>query len=115
MSPTLLDAILDAQGLPREAQEAPNFSKMEPKTRKNACRKTSRFYIRFFHGLDVIFDGFLYDFLKQKRAQTTKSETAAKAIKHWPWRQNQGSALTTINQNRLKKTAKFATFLAHRF
>ena len=73
MSPTLLDAILDAQGLPREAQEAPKTSKMEPKTRKNACRKTSRFYIRFFHGLDVIFDGFLDVFLKSQIGKIAKN------------------------------------------
>ena len=73
MSLTLLDAILDAQGLPREAQEAPKTSKMEPKTRKNACRKTSRFYIRFFHGLDVIFDGFLDVFLKSQIGKIAKN------------------------------------------
>ena len=73
MSLTLLDAILDAQGLPREAQEAPKTSKMEPKTRKNACRKTSRFYIRFFHGLDVIFDGFFDVFLKSQIGKIAKN------------------------------------------
>ena len=69
----LLGHILEAQSLPREAQEAPKTSKMEPKTRKNACRKTSRFYIRFFHGLDVIFDGFLDVFLKSQIGKIAKN------------------------------------------
>ena len=42
------------------------------------------------------------DFLKQKRTQTAKIETAGKATKHWPWRENQGSGLTTINKHRKK-------------
>ncbi len=73
MSLTLLDTILDAQGLPREAQEAPKTSKMEAKTPKNECRKTSRFYIRFFYGLDMIFDGFLDFFLKSQIDKIAKN------------------------------------------
>ena len=73
MFPTLLDAILEAQGLPREAQEAPQTSKIEPKTRKNRSLKTIRFWHRFWKGLDVVLEGFLVGFLNEKRVKTAKT------------------------------------------
>ena len=51
---------------PKASQERPKSlpkaAKMEPKTRKKRCLKTSCFQTRFFHGLEVVFNGFLNDF-----------------------------------------------------
>ena len=43
MSPTLLDAILDAQSLPREAQEAPKTSQNGPQNVKKSMFKNKAF------------------------------------------------------------------------
>ena len=82
----LLGAILDAQSLPREAQEPPKSCQNGAKNAKKRCLKTSRFQTRFFNGLEVVFGGFWGDFLKPKRVQTVKDENLKNAIKHWPWR-----------------------------
>ena len=51
----------------------PKAAKMEPKTRKKRCLKTRCFQTRFFHGLEVIFDGFSDDFWNPKFAKIAKT------------------------------------------
>ena len=68
---------------------------------KKSKLKNKSFSDSIFSSIFYVFWWFFFDdCLKQKCIQTAKSETAGKAIKHWPWRENQGSALTTINSNR---------------
>ena len=68
-----LGAHLDAQSLPREAQEPPKSCQNRAQNAKKRCLKTSRFQTRFFHGLEVVFNGFLDDFWKPTTAQIVKT------------------------------------------
>ena len=70
---TLLGTILGAQSLPREPKSLPKAAKIEQKTHKKGCLKTSCFQIRFFHGLEVVFDSFFKDFWKPKFAKIAKT------------------------------------------
>ena len=83
MSLTLLDTILDAHSLPREAQELPKAAKMEPKSWKKECLKTSCFQTRFLDDVGFVFNGFLDDFLKPKIAQIAKTQFFQKPEKYW--------------------------------
>ena len=62
---------------PKASQERPKSlpkaAKMEPKTGKKQCLKTSRFQTPFFHGLELVFNGFLDDFWKPNIAQIVKT------------------------------------------
>ena len=77
----LLGHILDAQSFPREAQEPPQSSQKVRKTQKKRCWKTSRFQTRFFHGLEVVFNGFLNDFWKPEIDQNAKTQFLRKLEK----------------------------------
>ena len=70
MSLRLLGAILDAQGLPREAPEGPRTSQNEAKTWKNQCLEASRFLAGFLIDFLVIFYRFPRGFLSQKIIET---------------------------------------------
>ena len=62
------------------------------KTRKIRCPKITWFFHGFYAGLGVVFQRFFSDFLGSKFRGSLESDFVKKLTKHWPWRQNQGSA-----------------------
>ena len=51
----------------------PRPSKIDAKTRKTRYKRITRFWHRFFHRLDLILEGFLNDFLKEKHMSFVKT------------------------------------------
>ena len=99
MLPWLLDAILAPKASPVRPKSVPKAPKIYPKTWKNQHQKTCRFWTCFFHCFGEVLGSVWDEFLKPKRVQTANDNNLKNAIKHRPWRQNQGLALTTKDQN----------------
>ena len=95
----LWDAILTPKASQGRPQSLPEGAKMHPKTGKNRCEKTSRFRAGFYHCFGEVFGSFFHEFSKRNHAQSVKNDNLKNAMKHWPWRQNQGLALITKNEN----------------
>ena len=81
----MIGKLLGAFWTPKASQQRPKSlpkaAKMEPKTRKHSGLKTSRFQTQFFHGLDVVLNGFLNDFWKPKIGQIAKAQFLRKPEK----------------------------------
>ena len=69
MSPTLLDAILDAQSLPREAQEAPKTFQNGAQNVKKAMLKNNAFSDSIFSWILLFFWWFSGCFFEAKNRQ----------------------------------------------
>ena len=74
----------------------PKMVQIGVKTRKIRCPKITRFFHWFYAGLGVVFQRFFNDFLEFKFRGSLESDFVKKLTKHWPWRQNQGSAFWKI-------------------
>ena len=99
MFASLLDAILTPKASQGRPQSLPEDPKMHPKTGKDRCEKTSRFWTGFYHCFGEVFSSFVDEFSMQNHAQSVKNDNLKNAMKHWPWRQNQGLALITKNKD----------------
>ena len=99
MCPSLLDVILTPKASQGRPKSLPEGSKMHPKTRKDLCEKTSRFRAGFYHCFGEVFGSFFHEISKRNHAQSVKNDNLKNAMKHWPWRQNQGLALITKNKD----------------
>ena len=98
----LLDAILTPKASQGRPQSLPEGSKMHPKTGKDRCEKTSRFQAGFCHCFGEVLGSFFDEFSKRNHTQSVKNDNPKNAMKHWPWRQNQGLALITKIKNQRK-------------
>ena len=74
----------------------PKIAKIGEKTRKIRCPKITWFFHWFYAGLGVVFQRFFNDFLESKFRGSLESDFVKKLTKHWPWRQNQGSAFWKV-------------------
>ena len=61
----------------------PRPSQIEAKTSKNRCWKSTRFRHRFLKGLDLVLEGFLDDFWKEKCTKFAQTCFSRKPEKHW--------------------------------
>ena len=84
-----------AQSVPSEAQERPKSSQNISQNVKKSTSKNMSFWTCFFHCFGEVSGSVWDEFLKPKRVQTANDNNLKNAIKHRPWRQNQGLALTT--------------------
>ena len=80
------------------------------KTWKIRCPKIVWFFHWFYDGLGRVFQRFFDGFWKSKFHGSLGSDFVKKLTKHWPWRQNQGSAFYNFSK-KYKKIWQICMFL----
>ena len=87
----------------------PKEAQIGTKTWKRRWTKIVWFFHWFYDGLGLVFQRFFNGFLKSKFHGSLESDFVKKLTKHWPRRQNQGSAFYNFSKN-LKKYENLCVF-----